>query len=79
MKNVALAKQTTHAPRTQYNSDMWAAVQSCKGINTAAGVSVQALVAHCMEQVPAQQPSHALAHVKYLLRSKGALVAVASK
>ncbi len=78
MQNVKLAKQTTHAPRTQYNAAMWQAVQSCKGISTAAGVPVATLVQHCVAQVPAQQQSHALAHVKYLLRSKGALVAVSA-
>jgi len=77
MQKVKIVKQPTHAPRTQYNAAMWQAVQECKGIAT--GVAVADLVAHCMQQVPEQQPSHALAHVKYLLRSKGALEQVASK
>lgn len=70
---VKLAKTVTHAPRTGYNLAMWQAVQSCKGIQT--GVPMATLHAHLLAQVPAQQPSHATAHIKYLLRSKGALVA----
>ena len=71
---VKLATKPVHNPRTGYNKAMWAAVQSCKGITTT-GATMQALQKHCMEQVPEQQPSHAGAHIKYLLRSKGALVA----
>ncbi len=71
---VKLSSKANHNPRTGYNQAMWAAVQSCKGITTT-GVTMQALQEHCMAQVPEQQPSHATAHIKYLLRSKGALVA----
>ena len=77
MQNVKLASKATHNPRTGYNLAMWQAVQSCKGIAT--GVPMATLHAHLMAQVTNQQPSHATAHIKYLLRSKGALVAVAAK
>lgn len=73
---VKLAKQVTHSPRTEYNRAMWEAVTQCKGITT--GVPVADLIKHCLAAVPEQQPSHALAHVKYLLRSKGALTTVSA-
>ena len=73
-----MAKTVTHAPRTAFNASVWAAVQSCKGINTAAGVPFATLQAHIVQQAP-QSPHHATAHIKYLLRSKGALVAVTAK
>lgn len=78
MQNVKMATTVTHSPRTQFNAQVWQAVQNCKGINTAAGVPFATLQAHIVAKVP-QSPHHATAHIKYLLRSKGALVAVAAK
>jgi len=71
MENVKLVKAATHAPRTGYNKAMWDAVAAMPGIEK--GVSVEDLRAHLLAEVPEQQPSHALAHIKYLVRSKGAL------
>ena len=71
MQNVKLVKGANHSPRTSYNQAMWAAVTSCKGIAT--GVAVSALHAHCMAQVPTQSVGHCTAHIKYLVRQKGAL------
>ncbi len=73
---VQMAKTVTHAPRTNYNQQMWAAVQGCKGIK--AGVPMATLHAHVMATVPHQSAHHVTAHIKYLLRSKGALVAKAA-
>ena len=78
MQNVKLAKTVTHTARTAFNVQVWQAVQNCKGINTAAGVPFATLQAHIVQQAP-QSPHHATAHIKYLLRSKGALVAVTAK
>ena len=70
---IKLAKQVTHGPRTGYNLAMWQAVTSAPKIAT--GITFAALHAHCLEQVPSQSPQHCTAHIKYLLRQKGALVA----
>ena len=78
MQNVKMAKTVTHAPRTAFNASVWAAVQSCKGITSPAGVPFATLQQHIVAQAP-QSPHHATAHIKYLLRSKGALVAVDAK
>lgn len=75
MQHVALCKAPTHAPRTGYNLAMWEAVVTCPNIG--AGVPMATLVEHCMQAVP-QSPHHAVAHVKYLLRQKAALTAVAA-
>jgi hypothetical protein len=74
---VKLAANATHNPRTGYNQQMWQAVQGCKGIAT--GVTIANLHQHLMAQVPTQSPHHCTAHIKYLLRSKGALVTVVAK
>ena len=75
MQNVKLVKGANHAPRTAYNQAMWDAVTNCKGIAT--GVPVAVLHAHCMAAVPTQSVGHCTAHIKYLVRQKGALAYVA--
>ena len=74
--NLAIAKAASHAPRTGYNLAMWQAVTSAP--NIAKGIAFAALHKHCLEQVPGQSPQHCTAHIKYLLRQKGALVAVSA-
>ena len=75
MQNVILVKGANHAPRTGYNLAMWAAVATCKGITT--GVPMATLHAHLMAAVPTQSVGHCTAHIKYLVRQKGALALVA--
>ena len=71
MQNIKLVKGANHSPRTAYNQAMWAAVQAMPKIAT--GVTVAALHAHCMAAVPTQSVGHCTAHIKYLVRQKGAL------
>ena len=74
---IKLVKGATHNPHTGYNQAMWQAVQTCPNIAT--GVPLAQLHAHLLAQVPAQAPNHATAHIKYLLRQKGALALSSNK
>jgi len=73
---IKLVKGANHAPRTGYNVAMWAAVNNCKGIAT--GVPMATLHSHLLAQVPTQSVGHCTAHIKYLVRQKGALALVAA-
>ena len=74
VSKVKLVKSAAHAPRTAYNQSMWVAVQACPNIGT--GVAMSVLHAHCLKQVPGQSVGHCTAHIKYLVRQKGALALV---
>ena len=75
MQNIKLVKGASHAPRTGYNQAMWAAVIAMPKIGS--GVPVAELHKYLMEQVPTQSKGHCTAHIKYLVRQKGALQFVA--
>lgn len=75
MQNVKLVAKPVHNPRTGYNAEMWAALQSVKGIKT--GVTVATLHSQLMAAVPSQSPAHCTAHIKYWLRQKAVLTTVA--
>lgn len=72
---IAIAPNARHAPRTGYNLAMWQAIAAVP--NIAQGVTFANLHAALMAAVPGQAPHHCTAHVKYLLRQKGALITVA--
>lgn len=72
-QKIKLAKVVNHAPRTGYNLAMWQAISACPDI--AKGVPVADLHKYLMDAVPTQSVGHCTAHIKYLLRQKGALVA----